>query len=97
MNISNEQSGLSEYEMELDQLADKIIKAKSSLERIGVLREYFKNKRTSRSVIIKYEQLPDYIKQKLFKAHKHGELVEDDEIVYREEDVLEILTYLLES
>lgn len=96
MNIHNEQSGLSDFELELDQLADKIIKAKSSLERIGVLREYFKNKRTSRS-IMKYEQLPDDIKQKLFKVHTHGELIEADEIVYREEDVLEILTYLLES
>ena len=96
MKSSNQKSGLSDFELELDQLADKIIKAKSSLERIGVLREYFKNKRTSCS-IIKYEQLPDDIKQKLFKAHTHGELTEADEIVYREEDVLEILTYLLES
>lgn len=27
----------------------------------------------------------------LFKIHTHGELVDDDEIVYREEDIIELL------
>jgi hypothetical protein len=94
----NNKSGLSDFEMELDELAEKIIQAKSSLARIGVLRKYFQSKKPEKNInFISYEDLPDDIKQKLFKAHMHGELVQSNEIVYREVDVLNIISYLLEK
>ena len=36
----NQECGLSKFEWEMDQLADRIIESDSSLERIGILRAY---------------------------------------------------------
>ena len=43
------------------------------------------------SLPFNYETLPTKIQEKMFNAHQHGDLVDDEEIVYRESDVLDII------
>lgn len=40
---------------------------------------------------MKYNELPKDIKNMLFKMHTHGDRVNENDIVYREEDVLELI------
>jgi hypothetical protein len=49
-------SGLSDYELELDKLADKLLTTKTSLERIGILRQAMEQYRTEglREELIKF-------------------------------------------
>lgn len=40
------------------------------------------------------DELPESLQNKLFEAHTHAELVDGEEIVYREQDVLDIIKYV---
>jgi hypothetical protein len=42
-----------------------------------------------------YKDLPVEIQDRLFAAHTHGEIINPEEIVYREKDVLKIIDYIL--
>ena len=42
-----------------------------------------------------YETLPDGLKEKLFNAHQHGDMIDGEEIVYKESDVIDIINYCL--
>ena len=45
----------------------------------------------------KYDELPEKLKEQLFKRHRHAELVDGEKIVYKEQDVLELLKYVSEG
>jgi len=44
---------------------------------------------------MKYEDLPQWIQDKLFKAHQHMEYGGEYKIVYFEQDVIDIIEKLL--
>ena len=44
---------------------------------------------------MEYNELPKNIKTELFKVHTHAELVSDKEIIYKEQDVIDIISRLL--
>jgi hypothetical protein len=43
-----------------------------------------------------YDTLPGDIKEMLFKFHTHAELVKGEEIVYRESDVIAIISVFVD-
>ena len=42
----------------------------------------------------KYDELPEILQEELSMKHTHAELVEGEEIVYKEQDVLELLQFV---
>lgn len=44
---------------------------------------------------MKYDELPKDIKTELFKVHTHADLVNGEEIIYKEQDVINIISRLL--
>lgn len=44
-----------------------------------------------------YDNLPKFIKTEMVKRHTHAELLQPDEIVYKEKDVIELINIVKKS